>query len=42
MQDFNQEENLANWMDEVDGMDDLPAFSLLPGPNGDFGGAEAG
>jgi len=37
MQDFVQEENLANWMN---GVDDFPAFSLLPNPNG--GGAEAG
>jgi hypothetical protein len=35
MQSFNQEENLAN------GMDNLPAFSLLPNPNGGFGRAEA-
>jgi hypothetical protein len=39
MQDLNQKENLANWMD---GMDDLSAFSMLPDPNGDFGGAKAG
>jgi hypothetical protein len=39
MQDFNQEENLANWMD---GVDNFPAFSILPDPKGDFGGAEAG
>jgi hypothetical protein len=36
MQDFNQEENLANWMD------DLPASSVLPDHNEDFGGAEVG
>jgi hypothetical protein len=35
---FNQEENLANW---VDGVDDLPTF-VLPDPNGDFGGAGVG
>jgi hypothetical protein len=39
MQDLNQKENLANWMG---GEDDLPAFSMLPNPNGGFGGAEAG
>jgi hypothetical protein len=42
MQVFNPEESSANWMDEMDGMDGLPAFSMLPNPNGDFGGAEAG
>jgi hypothetical protein len=36
---FNQEEDLANW---VDGMDDLPTFSMQPDPNGDFGGAGVG
>jgi hypothetical protein len=39
MQDFNQEENLANWMGVED---DLPAFSMPLDPNGGFGGAEAG
>jgi hypothetical protein len=38
MQDFNPEENSANWMD---GVDDLPAFSMPLDPNGGFGGAEA-
>jgi hypothetical protein len=39
MQDFNQKENLANWMD---GKDDLPAFSMPLDPNEGLGGAEVG
>jgi hypothetical protein len=39
MQDFNQEENLANWMG---GVDNFPAFSMLPDPIEESGGAEAG
>jgi hypothetical protein len=39
MQSFNQEENLANGMDEED---NSPAFNMPFDPNGDFGGAEAG